>query len=188
MIRPARTDDAAQIAAIYDHYARTTPWTFAERSPETVHYAAVIAEGRYPFLVWEDDGAVAGFACAEQFRPHDAYRWDVELTLYLRPEYTGKGIGSRLMKALLAILRAQGYLTAYSCITSSNAPSLALHRKLGFCALGEFPRTGYKHGQWHGVTWMQYTLGEGSEAPSEPVPVSGIAPQTLIHILQEAEK
>lgn len=188
MIRPARPNDAAQIAAIYDHYARTTPWTFAERGPEAAHYASIIAEGRYPFLVWEEDGAVAGFACAEQFRPHDAYRWDVELTLYLRPERTGRGMGARLMRALLAILKEQGYLTAYSCITSSNAPSLALHRRLGFAALGEFPRTGFKHCQWHGVTWMQYTLGESTENPPEPLLVRALSPQTLSDILKEADE
>lgn len=188
MIRPARPDDAAQIAAIYDHYARTTSWTFAERGPEAARYAEAIARGDYPFLVWENAECVAGFACAEPFRPHDAYRWDVELTLYLRPDCTGRGMGARLMKALLTILQTQGYLTAYSCITSSNAPSLALHRRLGFAALGEFPQTGFKHGQWHGVTWMQYTLGEFTAPPQEPLPVRTLAPQALSDILKEADE
>lgn len=188
MIRPARIEDTAQIAAIYDHYARTTSWTFAERGPESARYAEAIAQGDYPFLVWEEAGLVAGFACAEPFRPHDAYRWDVELTLYLRPERTGQGMGARLMKALLAILQTQGYLTAYSCITSSNAPSLALHRRLGFNTLGEFSMTGFKHGQWHGVTWMQYTLGEFTDNPQDPLPMRALIPHALSDILKEANE
>jgi len=185
MIRLARPEDAAQIAAIYDHYARTTCFTFAERGPDAAHYAQVITQGYYPFLVWEEDECVAGFAYADLFRTKDAYRWDVELTLYLRPECTGRGMGSRLMRTLLALLKAQGFLLAYSCITSSNAPSLALHRKLGFSALGEFLRTGFKHGQWHGVTWMQYALGTFSDAPQEPVPVSSLAADTVSRILED---
>lgn len=186
MIRPARPGDAAPIAAIYDHYARTTPWTFAQSARDPAAYAQEIREGLYPFLVWEENGAVTGFACAEMFRPHTAYRWDVELTLYLRPEQTGRGLGSRLMKALLALLRAQGFINAYSCITSSNEASLRLHDRLGFLCLGEFPRTGYKHGQWHGVTWLQYPLQDYAGAPQDPTPFSALDPQTLTTILKEA--
>ena len=188
MIRPARPEDAAQIAAIYDHYARTTPWTFAEHGPGADHYADLIQQGVYPVLVWESDGAITGFAYADLFRTKDAYRWDVELTLYLHPAHTGKGMGTRLMKTLLTILKAQGYLTAYSCITSSNAPSLALHRRLGFASLGEFPQTGFKHGQWHSVTWMQYTLGEFTVNPQDPLPMRMLIPHTLSDILKEANE
>lgn len=186
MIRPARPADAAQIAAIYDHYARTTPWTFAERAREACAYAQEIRQGRYPFLVWEEMGEVTGFACAEMFRPHDAYRWDAELTLYLLPGQTGRGLGSRLMKALLALLAAQGFLTAYSCITSSNEASLRLHDRLGFLRLGEFPCTGYKHGAWHGVTWMQYTLRQPCAEPEDPIPFSALDEAILSGILKEA--
>lgn len=188
MIRPARPEDAAQIAAIYDYYARTTSWTFAERGPGAAHYADLIQQGVYPVLVWESEGTVTGFAYADIFRPHDAYRWDVELTLYLHPEYTGKGMGSKMMRTLLAILKAQGYLTAYSCITSSNASSLALHRRLGFNSLGEFSMTGFKHGQWHGVTWMQYTLGEFTANPLDPLPMRALSPHTLSDILKETNE
>lgn len=167
-IRPAETADAPAIAAIYDHYARETCITFNTQGPSAEHYADQIAEGRYPFLAAEEDGQIAGFAYASAFRPHDAYRWDVELTIYLRPGLEGNGVGSQLMAALLQDLTRLGYLTAYSCITVPNDRSVALHKHFGFTELGVFPNTGYKHGQWHGVLWLSKTLGEMASPPPEP--------------------
>lgn len=167
-IRPAETADAPAIAAIYDHYARETCITFNTQGPSAEHYAEQIAEGRYPFLTAEEDGHIAGFAYASAFRPHDAYRWDVELTIYLRPGLEGKGVGSQLMAALLQALTRLGYLTVYSCVTVPNDRSVALHKHFGFTELGVFPNTGYKHGRWHGVLWLSKTLGEMASPPPEP--------------------
>lgn len=187
MIRLACIADAGEIAAIYDDYARRTCFTFAENGPGEAHYANLICAGYYPVIVWEEDSRIAGFAYADLFRTKDAYRWDVELTLYLRPDCKGRGMGTRLMKALLALLREQHFLLAYSCITSSNEPSLHLHRKLDFTCLGDFPHTGYKHGRWHGVTWMQYALGNFSAQPQEPIPVSALAAQRINDILEACQ-
>ena len=168
LIRPAATADAAAIAAIYGHYVRETCVTFICQEPDAAHYAAQIASGKYPFLVAEQDGEVVGFAYAAAFRPHDAYRWDVELTIYLRPGREGHGIGSRLMGTLLEELTRLGYLTAYSCVTVPNERSVALHRRFGFTELGVFPATGYKHGQWHSVLWLSKSLGKLASPPPEP--------------------
>ena len=170
LIRPAVVSDAPAIADIYGYYVRETCVTFICQEPTAAHYAAQIEEGKYPFLVAEDAGAVVGFAYAAAFRPHDAYRWDVELTIYLQPGRQGQGTGSLLMGALLDDLTRLGYLTAYSCVTVPNAPSVALHKRFGFTELGVFPSTGYKHGQWHGVLWLSKTLGELANPPAEPRP------------------
>ena len=179
LIRPATTADAPAIAAIYGHYVRETCVTFVCQEPTAEHYAEQIAEGRYPFLAAEEQGEVVGFAYAAAFRPHDAYRWDVELTIYLKPGCEGQGVGSQLMAKLLDDLTRLGYLTAYSYVTVPNEPSVALHRRFGFEALGEFPSTGYKHGQWHSVLWLSKTLGELANPPEEPRPDSAIKKQAL---------
>lgn len=168
LIRPASTADASAIAAIYGYYVRETCVTFICQEPSPAHYAEQIQEGKYPFLAAEENGEVVGFAYAAAFRPHDAYRWDVELTIYLQPGRKGQGTGSLLMSALLEELGRLGYLTAYSCITVPNERSVALHRRFGFEELGVFPNTGYKHGQWHGVLWMSKALGELANPPQEP--------------------
>lgn len=180
-IRFAVAADAAAVAEIYAHYVRQTAITFAAETPLAEDYAARMADARYPFLVAEEAGGVAGFIYAAAFRQKAAYRWDVELTIYLAPGQEGRGIGSWLMAACLRLLTAQGYLNAYSCITLPNPASVGLHRRFGFEELGVFPRTGYKLGQWHDVVWMARRLGEFADSPAEPVRIAELeAPERFL--------
>ena len=167
-IRLAQTSDAPAVAAIYAHYVRETAITFATHAPTAEDYATRIADGRYPFLIAEEAGVVQGFAYAAAFREKEAYRWDVELTIYLAPDALGYGIGKELLSECLRLLRAQGYLNAYSCITLPNERSIGLHRRLEFRELGVFKRTGYKLGKWHDIIWMGLELGEFDATPEEP--------------------
>ncbi|MBQ2952836.1 MAG: N-acetyltransferase [Clostridia bacterium] len=173
-IRRAAAADAAAVAEIYAHYVRHTAITFATVAPSAADFAGRIADDRYPFLVAENSGYIVGFVYAAPFRTKEAYRWDVELTIYLAPGCEGCGTGARLMDACLRILRTQGYLNAYSCITLPNERSVGLHRRFGFEELGVFRKTGYKMGNWHDVVWLGRILGEIEDEPAEPKPVSGI--------------
>lgn len=183
MIRPARPEDAPAIADIYGYYVRETAITFATVQPSPQQFADQISEGRYPFLAAEEENAVIGFAYAHAYHPKEAYRWDVELTIYLRHGLEGRGAGSRLMHALLNILRRQGYLLAYSCITLPNPASLALHRRFGFTELGIFPRNGYKLGRWCDVIWLQRPLGEALPSPQEPQAFSTLSPAEVQQLI-----
>jgi len=88
------------------------------------------------------------------------------------------------MKALLQLLRRQGFLLAYSCITAENAPSLRLHERLGFDTLGVFPDTGYKLGQWRSIVWMSLRLGEKATPPQEPLPFRALSEAEVAAFLQ----
>lgn len=171
LIRRATPADAPAVAGIYAHYVQHTAITFATEAPSPADYAARMADERFPFLVAEDGGEVLGFVYAAPFRTKEAYRWDVEMTIYLALGMTGRGTGSALMERCLQCLRAQGFLNAYSCITLPNERSVALHRRFGFRELGVFPETGYKLGRWHDVVWMGKVLGDFDHAPEEPSPV-----------------
>lgn len=184
-IRPAAAQDAPAIAEIYNHYVRETVITFACRDIDAAHFAAQIAEGKYPFLVAESGEAVVGFAYASEFRQKDAFRWDTELTIYLAPGMERQGAGSRLMGALLRILKRQGYLTAYSCVTLPNEGSLRLHRRFGFTKLGIFPKTGYKLGRWCDVIWLQLPLGRHDSEPAEPRPFASLSADDIQALLAE---
>lgn len=175
-IRFARPADAPAVAAIYAHYVQHTAITFATHTPAAEEYAARIADDRYPFLVAETDGSVQGFVYAAPFREKEAYRWDVELTIYLAPGCEGAGIGKKLLTACLRLLTAQGYLNAYSCITLPNERSIGLHRRLGFTDLGVFRNTGYKSGSWRDVIWMGKILGAFNQPPEEPCRLGALDP------------
>ncbi len=187
LIRPARTEDAPAIAAIYGHYVRHTAITFNTAQPSAAHYREQLCQGVYPFLVCEKAGEILGFAYAGAFRPHDAYRWDAELTIYLRPGQEGRRLGERLLRPLLTLLRRQGFLTAYSCVTLPNPRSVGLHKRLGFTELGVFPHTGYKLGQWRDVVWLSLSLRTFDGTPAEPVAFADLPPVEVAALLTQAE-
>ena len=110
----------------------------------------------------------------------------MELTIYLLPGHEGRHAGRALMGPLLMLLRRQGFLLAYSCITLPNPRSIGLHRHFGFEELGVFPRTGYTLDAWRDVIWLQLALGSHDAAPAEPTPFSALPREEVDRILAAA--
>ena len=167
----ATPDDAAAVCALYNWYVRHGVQTF-QYTPSTVEeYRANIEEvlQHAPFLLAESaDGRLRGFACAHLWHTREAYAWDVETTVYCAPDCIGQGVGGRLYRALLALLKKQGYYTAFALVTGSNRQSNDFHRALGFQKMATERRTGYKFGQWLDLDYWRLPLQEGE---GEPQPV-----------------
>ncbi len=176
--------DAPRLAEIHAPYVANTAITFATTPLAEKDFLHKM-EGPYPFLVCEENGLVLGYAYAAPFREKEAYRWDVELSIYVDAAAHGRGAGTRLMRCLLALLRAQGYLNAYSCITLPNEKSIALHKALGFAEIGLFPNAGYKLNKWRSVAWYCLPLGDFSGQPAEPTPIACLPEASLSAILNE---
>ncbi len=156
ILRPSRSSDCPQIAAIYAVYVETTPISFETEAPSADEMARRMQSlsPRYPYLVAEQDGAILGYAYAGAFRTRAAYQWSAETTVYLAQSAHRRGLGRALYRHLLAILTAQGFHGAFAGITLPNDPSVGLHENLGFVQVGQYPRAGYKLGHWHDVgTW-----------------------------------
>ena len=171
MIRIATEADVPEILAIYAPYILTTTHTFEYEVPTEAAFLArfrTITE-RFPWLVWEEDGQILGYAYGSAPFERAAFRWTAEDSVYLRPEAEGKGIGARLCNVLEAILAYQGYRKIYAIITSENAHSLRFHRKLGYKTLAEFPECGFKFGRWLGVTWLDKELKSVDSPSSFPI-------------------
>lgn len=169
--RYATVEDAQAVHDIYGYYVEHTAVTFTTQNPDVDSYAEKISKSRYAFWIAEENGEVIGFAYADRIRPHDAYLWDVELTVYLRHGAAAhSGVGSGLYERLLADITQQGFRNAYGVITQSNEASLAFHRKFGFSEVARFENMGYKHGKWHGVIWMHKALGSFDGVPALPTP------------------
>ena len=110
---------------------------------------------RFPWLVWEEDGIILGYAYASAPYERAAFSWCVEPSVYLRPEAKGRGIARKLYLALEAVLKKQGYQVLYALITAENRESLRFHEKMGYCVKAEYDRCGYKFGRWLGLIWME---------------------------------
>jgi L-amino acid N-acyltransferase YncA len=159
-IRPCLPTDAARVCAIYNHYVRETVITFEEEPVAAREMADRIREvsARWLWLVAEDAGTVVGYAYATPWKTRSAYRFAVESTVYVAPEVTGRGVGTRLYDALIASLRARGAHCVIGGVALPNPASVALHEHFGFRKLAHFEEVGWKLGRWVDVAYWELIL------------------------------
>ena len=168
MIRIAVEKDVPQMLAIYAPYIENTTHTFEYDVPsqEAFLQRFRMITAQFPWLVFEEEGKILGYAYGSAPFARAAYRWSAEDSIYLLPEAQGRGIGTRLVQALEQILFYQGYQRLYALITSENTGSIAFHKKLGYTLRGELPGAGIKFGRRIGVIWMDKT-GDFVDIPSD---------------------
>lgn len=169
LIRPSRSEDVASITAIYAHHVRHGFASFELDAPKAAEMARrrqAILDAGLPYLVAELDRRLAGFACAGPFRPRPAYVHTVESTVYVADWAARRGVGRKLLEALIAACEAAGKRQMVAVIgDSANAASIGLHASVGFSRAGTLKHVGYKHGRWLDTVLMQLTLGTGEETP-----------------------
>lgn len=163
LIRAARAEDAAAIAAIYAPEVLHGTASFEMEAPDAAQMAGRLAavQGRgWPWLVAERDGLVIGYAYASQFRDRPAYAGTCENSIYVDAGARGSGVGQALMAALMAAARTAGFGQMIAVVgdAGGNAASLALHQRLGFVEAGRLRAVGRKFGRWLDVAYLQHSL------------------------------
>lgn len=174
LLRPATADDAAAVAAIYAPYVLETAITFEIEPPSADEMRRRIEKSwaAHAWLVCVAGDVPLGYAYTSQHRERAAYRWGVDVAVYVRRDAQRRGIGRALYTALLPLAGAQGYAAAYGGIALPNASSVGLHEALGFTHVGTYRGVGYKLGAWHDVGWWECPLAPRAAAPPEPHPAS----------------
>jgi L-amino acid N-acyltransferase YncA len=169
--------DAAACAAIYASSVEASPTSFEEEAPDAAEMARRIrtTSATHPWLVAELDGELVGYAYAVAHRSRPAYRWSVDVSVYVAAGERGRGHGAALYRELFERLREQGFRMAFAGITLPNPASVALHESLGFRQVGTSHHVGWKHGAWRDVGWFQAELSpapDGDGPPPAPRPPS----------------
>jgi phosphinothricin acetyltransferase len=179
-IRCVQTDDAEQIAAIYAPMVEDTVVSFEECAPSAQEMARRIraTTPSWPWLIAESGGTVLGYAYASAHRTRAAYRWSVDVTVYIADSARRQGLGTALYAALFELLAHQGYHRAYAGITLPNDASVALHRAAGFKLVGVYAEVGFKLGAWRDVSWWQRVIDSGTGG-AEPQPFTSLDPGLL---------
>jgi len=175
-IRAAAPADAAALCAIYAPYVQGTAITFEYEVPTEAAFARRIRETleKHPYLTAEESGVPVGYAYAHPFRSRAAYAWAAEVSIYLRQDCRGQGVGKQLYTALEAILQAQGVRNLYACITVQGAPddpyltdaSPRFHAKMGYTEVAHFHGCGCKFGRWYDSIWMEKIIGTHGAHPA----------------------
>ena len=172
MLRIAHEADVPAILEIYAPYILTSTATFEYDVPSQAEFLQRFRTitAQFPWLVWEENGQILGYAYASPPYTRAAYAWCAEPTVYLRPDARGRGIAAALYARLEDILRLQGYQVLYALITSENTASRRFHEKQGYISRAQFPDCGFKFGRWLGLHWMEKRL-KSVEIPSKtPTP------------------
>ena len=133
-IRPATAADLPEMREIYRPFVERTAVSFEYQVPTPEEFFLRFTQhiAQFPWLVWEEQGRVLGYAYAGAPWERAAYRWCAESSVYLAPEARGRGVGKALYQALEDILRRQGYRTLYALVTTDNEASIGFHEAIGF--------------------------------------------------------
>jgi L-amino acid N-acyltransferase YncA len=169
-IRPARTSDIPAITRIYAHAVTHGTASFELTPPDEAEMRKrmqALLDGKFPYIVAEIDGALAGYAYASLYRTRPAYRFTVEDSVYVAPEMHRRGVGKILLERLIEACTALGFRQMIAVIGDSDqAASIGVHRACGFTDAGNLRNIGWKFGRWLDTPLMQRALGEG--AATEP--------------------
>lgn len=182
MIRLATPADIPAILEIYGPNITNTTNSFEYTIPtlEEFHHRFHSITEQFPWLVWEEDGTVLGYAYASLPFHRAAYAWSCEVSIYVAPQAHKKGIGRRLYSALEQILFYQGYRVIYAVVTEENRDSVAFHERVGYRYVATLPGCGFKFGRQLGIVWLE-KRSDSADIPHNP-PISWSA------IVENSEK
>jgi len=138
--------------AIYDYKRRDEAYVEA--------WFAKKQEDNLPIIVCELDGKAVGYGSFGPFRAWEAYKFTVEHSIYVHKDYQGRGIGKKLLEALITTAKEGGYHTMIGGIDASNQKSCDFHAKFGFKEAGRIKDAGYKFDKWLDLVFMQLMLSE----------------------------
>lgn len=168
MIRLATAEDIPQVLDIFNDNIRNSTAIYMYEE-QTLEQRLAWFEGKQatgePLFVFEEGGVVMGYATYGAFRPHPAYKYTAEHSVYVHKDHHKKGIATKLMDKLLKVAQDAGVKTLVACIDAENAGSIYMHEKIGFTYSGTIRNAGYKFGRWLDLAMYQLDL----EGPSEPV-------------------
>jgi phosphinothricin acetyltransferase len=168
--------DAQAVQAIYAPFVSDNATSFETVVPDPAEIRRRIEaqHERYPWLVFEANRGVVGYAYASAHRSRQAYQWSVDVSVYVDRGFYRRGVGRALYLALFDVLRRQRFVNAYAGITLPNPSSVGLHESLGFEPIGVYRRVGFKFDRWHDVAWLHFRLREDPGPPADPSPAASL--------------
>lgn len=150
-IRAIFNDAIATSTALYDDEPRSEAVVSA--------WFETKQQGRWPLIGVENEASeLLGFGTYGPFRPHAAYRFTVEHSVYVEGGHRGQGIGRLLLAQLIELAQQQDFHMMIGGIDAANKASIALHQSLGFTHCGSIQHAGYKFGRWLDLEFYQRLL------------------------------
>ena len=160
ILKPINQQHRKQIIDIYNYYIENSFAAYLENSVpyDFFDHLLKMCEG-YPAIAAENDnGTVMGFGLLRAYHAFPAFPRTAFITCFIKPEFTGKGIGKQILEYLIKEGKAKGITSILADISSLNLQSINFHRKNGFIECGCFENIGVKHGKVFDIVYMQRKL------------------------------
>lgn len=183
MIRVAKLEDAEALREIYGYYVENTAVSFEYTTPTEEAFRERIRTIllTHPYLVYEEAGEILGYAYAHPLITRAACDWSVEVSIYIRKDIRGRGVGKALYEALEDALRRQNIVNLEVSIAAAPEDdpyltdgSLRFHEKMGYRRVGVFHKCGYKFGRWYDLLWMEKQLAPHNDKMPPMIPFSAL--------------
>jgi phosphinothricin acetyltransferase len=167
-IRDAAFSDIAQITEIYNSIVLTSTAIYNDRcvtAEERADWWVRRVKQGFPVIAAVEGPSLLGYGSFGEFRSWPGYRFTVEVTVHIREDVRGRGIGTLLLTALIARARAMGRHVVVAAVDSENQASLRFLERQGFVYAGQLKEVGYKFGRYLDLNFLQYWLTDPGAAP-----------------------
>ncbi|SHI39899.1 phosphinothricin acetyltransferase [Mesonia phycicola] len=161
ILREAQERDLPAILEILNHHILHTTVIYNYNTKSLLEMKDWFLEKqnlKFPILVAELDNDVVGYGTFGQFRPHEAYRYCIEHSVYVSPDFQGKGIGKQLILKLITLAKQRDCHNMVAGIDAENKFSIQFHKNLGFQEVGYLKEVGYKFDRWLDLVFLQLNL------------------------------
>lgn len=159
---PIYEKDLDEITEILNYYVINSTVTFhiKQLSADEMREKVFFTKPYYKsFLIKEENNAkILGYCAFTQWKIQEAYRNTAEINIFLRPEFTAKGIGSIAITYLEAEAKKTDIKTMIAGICTENLPSIKLFEKNGYEQCADFKKVGEKFGRVLDVIYLQKFL------------------------------
>lgn len=160
MIRDVRKSDSKDIVEIYNHYVETSTITFETELVSGDEMGVRIGNlmPDYPWIVYERNEQILGYAYLSPWKTRSAYKNSVEVSIYMRPGMQGQGFGKILMQDILDKASEMNFHCIIAGIALPNEASTSIHQKFGFEKVAHFREVGRKFDKWIDVGYWELIL------------------------------
>jgi len=157
---PMAIADRKEIIDIFNHYIETSFAAFPDHPMPYEAFDVIMNRCKgFPTIAAKDEtGNVIGFGLLHAYNPFPVFSHTAELTYFIRPEWTGRGIGTMILSCLCRKAREKGITTVLASISSLNDQSLRFHTRKGFTQCGCFSNVGRKKDITFDIIYMQKFL------------------------------
>ena len=171
-LRFATPKDASALVAIYAPYVQQTAISFEYEPPSAEEFEGRIREvlEQFPYLAAVRGNEILGYAYAHPYGVRKAYSHSVELSVYIRRDCRGLGIGRMLYDAMEVLLKAQNITNLYVLVAGVDVEdeylthdSQKFHLAMGYEYVGKLHKAGYKFGHWYDMITMEKIIAPHPE-------------------------